>query len=185
MEKNRRDPISGEWDDPLGDWANGVPADPPADRSDSICGAEGGNRASKPAADTPRDSSVDSEDERVGYGRPPRKYQYRKGQSSPNPSGRPKGSKNLSTIIKEVLLDRKIEVRDRGRLKLVPRLEGMLLQASNSALKGDTKSVSLLLNCYSQFVSGETQPSEMDHDDRAVLEELLRKALRARKGEGE
>lgn len=49
------------------------------------------------------DSDVDGKSEElVGYGRPPRNTRWRKGQSG-NPSGRPKGSRNLHTEVIEAL----------------------------------------------------------------------------------
>jgi hypothetical protein len=36
----------------------------------------------------------------VGYGKPPTSGQYAKGKSG-NPKGRPKGSKNLSTLVQQ------------------------------------------------------------------------------------
>ena len=40
--------------------------------------------------------------EAIGYKRPPKATQFQKGQSG-NPRGRPRGSKNLSTLISEAL----------------------------------------------------------------------------------
>ena len=39
------------------------------------------------------------EDEPVGYGKPPKEQRFK---ASGNPKGRPRGSKNLKTIVKEV-----------------------------------------------------------------------------------
>jgi hypothetical protein len=46
----------------------------------------------------------------VGYGRPPREYRFKTGQSG-NPRGRPKGSKNRENIISE-RLDRRVVIPD-------------------------------------------------------------------------
>ena len=39
---------------------------------------------------------------KVGYRRPPRRAQFRPGQSG-NPRGRPKGSRNFASVMKKVL----------------------------------------------------------------------------------
>jgi hypothetical protein len=45
----------------------------------------------------------------VGYGKPPQEHRFRPGQCG-NRKGRPKGSKNNATLLREIL-DRKIPVR--------------------------------------------------------------------------
>jgi hypothetical protein len=55
----------------------------------------------------------------VGYKRPPVDRQFKPGQSG-NPKGRPKGRKNLKTIVVEAL-HKKVKVRDKmGRLERCP-----------------------------------------------------------------
>src|SRR6185437_10467290 len=80
----------------------------------------------------------------VGYGRPPRVHQFKFGHSG-NPKGRPKGSKNESTILREIL-HRKIGMRDEGRMRKVMVLEAIFLRIAEQSLKGDTKSAAFLLN---------------------------------------
>jgi len=184
VEKNRRDPITGEWDDPLGDWANEAPADPPADRSDSGSAAEGNDSGGDGGRDTPRDPGIDPDDERIGYGRPPKKYRYKKGQSSANPSGRPKGVKNEATILNE-LLEEKIQIRVGRRIRTVSMRTAMLMRFRDEALKGDIKSASFILNRQNQHSSNEPAQPETNQNDQEVIETFLRRALRARKGESE
>ena len=45
---------------------------------------------------------LESSDDDVGYGKPPRSRRFKPGQSG-NPKGRPKGAKNRDTILRELL----------------------------------------------------------------------------------
>jgi Family of unknown function (DUF5681) len=55
----------------------------------------------------------DQSDYAIGYGKPPRHTQFKRGQSG-NPKGRAKGSKNLATLIMSVLNERVI-ITENGR----------------------------------------------------------------------
>ncbi|MHC4050453.1 DUF5681 domain-containing protein [Bradyrhizobium sp. 25ACV] len=121
----------------------------------------------------------------VGYGRPPREHQFKPGQSG-NKNGRPKGSKNEATIINEIL-NRKIDIRDKGRLRKISVLEGIFTKFADDALKGKDKAAALLLNRKQQVESIE-QPATplLDTDDRKVLDayaDQLREQFK--KGESE
>lgn len=104
----------------------------------------------------------------VGYARPPRAHRFKPGESG-NPKGRPKGSKNESTILHE-LLHRKIDVRQGGRTRKITVLEAILMRFTEDSLKGNTKSAAFLLNRYGTMVSGEPDGPEMSGDDREILE---------------
>src|SRR6516162_9947817 len=56
----------------------------------------------------------------VGYGRPPKENQFKKGQSG-NPNGRPRGSRNLRSQAVEVLTN-PIGITVDGRRQRVPAL---------------------------------------------------------------
>jgi len=106
----------------------------------------------------------------VGYGRPPREHQFKPGQSG-NKRGRPKGSKNEATIISE-LLNRRIDIRQNGRVRKITLLEGILLKFAEDALKGNPKSAAFLLN-RKLLTESSDQPADgaaLDMDDRKVLE---------------
>lgn len=67
----------------------------------------------QPTTDTP------SEDYEVGYGKPPKRSQFKKGQSG-NPEGRPKETKNLKTDLADELGET-VTVRDGERVKTVSK----------------------------------------------------------------
>lgn len=79
----------------------------------------------------------------VGYGRPPSHSQFKSGQSG-NPRGRPPGSKNLQTILREEL-DQKVQVTENGRPKLMTKRRVAVRQQVDKAVKGDPKAFSVLV----------------------------------------
>jgi hypothetical protein len=78
------------------------------------------------------------EDYKVGYRRPPKEKQFRKGQSG-NPSGRPKGSRNLPAVISKVCFARVRVKGENGRQYYISKVEAIMTQLANQAIKGDTK----------------------------------------------
>jgi len=109
-----------------------------------------------------------SADYDVGYGRPPKQYQFKPGESG-YPAGRPKGAKNQATLLHDIL-HRKITILDRGRKRSVPLIEAMLLKFAEGALKGDPKSAAFLLNRYGPAESENTETRELAADDQDILE---------------
>jgi hypothetical protein len=75
-----------------------------------------------------------SDDEKVGYCRPPKRHQYRKGQSG-NPAGRKKGSKNFETIIQDEM-NRAVTVNDGGERRTISRLQLIVRVLSDQAAQG-------------------------------------------------
>jgi hypothetical protein len=73
-----------------------------------------------------------------GYRKPPMGSRFKKGQCG-NPKGRPKGSKDHETILRKVLEER-VEVRERGRLRKMSKLEiGLRKLAHRFAESGDPR----------------------------------------------
>lgn len=128
------------------------------------------------------ESMHSSNEKDVGYGRPPTANQFRPGKSG-NPKGRPKGAKNESTLLREIL-ERKIETRSNGRSRKITILEGILLRITEDGLKGNTKSAAFLLNRYAAMVSGELQKQDLSDEDREVLEAFAQRIGAERKDSG-
>ncbi len=87
--------------------------------------------------------SDDDTDYEVGYGRPPKSGQFKKGRSG-NPKGRPKASKNVGTMLEEVFF-RKIPITENGSKREVTMLEAILRQLANGAVKGELRSMDRVL----------------------------------------
>ncbi len=115
---------------------------------------------------------LEPSDDDVGYGKPPRSRQFKPGQSG-NPKGRPKGAKSEATILME-LLNRKIEIRQNGRIRKITILEGIFHKLAEDSLKGNTKSAAFVLNRLAAIASTASAESEVNPDDKAVLDAYLR-----------
>lgn len=109
----------------------------------------------------------------VGHGRPPREHTWRPGHC-PNPKGRPKGRKNEATIWKEIL-GRKVTLPIAGKPKTVTIQEAIQYRIANDALGGNIKSAGFILNRFAITVTGETPATDLNEDDRAVLEAFARR----------
>ena len=128
----------------------------------------------KATAAAPKGRAVD---DRVGYRKPPRQHRFKPGHSG-NPKGRPKGARNESTILREIL-GRLIGGQPSARPRRISVLEGIFLRIAEDALKGNTKSATFLLNRYAALVSGELQPQDLSDDDREVLDAFARRLGKA------
>jgi hypothetical protein len=100
----------------------------------------------------------------VGYGKPPQEHRFRPGQCG-NRKGRPKGSKNNATLLREIL-DRKIPVRRGNSVRKISVREAMLTRFTESALKGDTKAAAFLLQRYDM-----AETAQEDANNLTTLEE--------------
>ena len=80
---------------------------------------------------------------RVGYGRPPREHQFKKGQSG-NLRGRPKGSKGSKALLRKII-SQQVAVNQQGQQRTITMLEVTLQQMVNKAARGDHRSMRLLL----------------------------------------
>lgn len=82
---------------------------------------------------------------KVGYGQPPKEYQFRPGQSG-NPNGRPKQAKaelNRSDIFWRVAFE-VIEIPTRSGMERTSRYKALILHWRDKALGGDQRAASLM-----------------------------------------
>jgi hypothetical protein len=80
----------------------------------------------------------------MGYGKPPQNRQFQKGRSG-NSKGRPKGSKNLTTVVGEALSER-VVISENGRRRRATKVDVIGRQLVNKAAKGDYRSIQLLIS---------------------------------------
>ncbi len=112
----------------------------------------------------------------VGYGKPPRACRFQKGASG-NPKGRPKGRKNLSTI---VLQESRQKVRVNGPRgsRTVTKLQAVVMQLGNKSAQGDVRAsrefIALVQRSEESVGSG-AGPIPLSELDQQVMENLRRR----------
>ena len=94
--------------------------------------------------DKDRHKDTQTVSDAVGYGCPPQYTQFRKGQSG-NPKGRPKGSKNLATVLEKALRE-KVMVNENGRRRTMTKKEATIKKLVNNALSGEHRAIAQVLD---------------------------------------
>jgi Family of unknown function (DUF5681) len=92
----------------------------------------------------------DEMDYEVGYGKPPKHTQFRKGQSG-NPKGRPKKELSIPELIRKVSLSTVTVKGENGQYYEMPKTQAAITQLVNAAVKGDPKALRLWLQLLKEF----------------------------------
>ena len=125
-------------------------------------------------------------DYQVGYGKPPQHTRFKKGESG-NPSGRPKGSKNLTTLLEKELKQR-VVVTENGRRRSITKQEAMVKHLVNKAVSGDRPLMQLLLEeirLLEARAASSPSDASIDEADREVMRQIQERMRRLMKGEEE
>jgi Family of unknown function (DUF5681) len=120
----------------------------------------------EPAAETTADYEV-------GYGKPPRHAGFQKGRSG-NPKGRPKGSKNLATLLTEAL-DEKVQVTEDGKRRRVTKRELVIKQLVNKSASADLRAIKQLTDIVERAErrKGDSPAAPPTQDFTAADEEVI------------
>jgi len=123
-------------------------------------------------------------DYEVGYGRPPKRGRFKPGQSG-NPKGRPRGRKNIHTILEETLF-RLVTITENGRKRKAPAIEALFLSLLRKSLDGDMRAFEKLLRQLPMLQvamaadeareGGEAVDSETDAEALAEFTRMIREA---------
>jgi len=125
-------------------------------------------------------------DYQVGYGKPPQHTRFKKGESG-NPAGRPKGTKNLTTLFEKELKQR-VVVTENGRRRSITKQEAMVKHLVNKAVSGDRPLMQLLLEeirLLEARAASSPSGTNLDEADREVMRQIQERMRRLMKGEEE
>jgi hypothetical protein len=112
----------------------------------------------------------------VGYRKPPKSTQFKKGKSG-NPKGRLRGSRGVSAVLRDVVRQ-KIPVTENGKTRRVPALEVMLRRLANDAVRNDPRALKLILSLVDRYAEAPEVESRIDEvlaEDQEILARYLGK----------
>ena len=122
----------------------------------------------------------------LGYGKPPQHTRFKKGESG-NPTGRPKNSKNLTTLLEKELKQR-VVITENGRRRSITKQEAMVKHLVNKAVSGDRPLMQLLLEeirLLEARAASSPSDASIDEADREVMRQIQERMRRLMKGEEE
>tara|TARA_R110002126_G_scaffold21222_8_gene77008 strand:- start:5094 stop:5561 length:468 start_codon:yes stop_codon:yes gene_type:complete len=102
------------------------------------------------------DHDNDSPEYEVGYGKPPKSAQFKKGQSG-NPNGRPPRSR-AEEIDVSGLLDASVATTQNGKQVTMSTFEALFRRRLNAGLKGDFRALKWIARLFEEFSLLEPQP---------------------------
>lgn len=112
----------------------------------------------------------------VGYGRPPKGSRFPAGRSG-NPKGRPKGSRNLASIVLQETREKLVVRGPRGSRKIT-KLEAAVMQLGNKAAQGDPRAQReffSLVQRSEESINAESGPATFSETDQQVMKSMLKR----------
>jgi len=123
-------------------------------------------------AGKPKDSSTHD----VGYGKPPKHGQFQPGKSG-NPRGRPKGSKNLASVVLREAR-KPVRLNGPGGPRTVTKVEASIMQLANQSAQGDLaaqRQFLALVRVSEESLSRDGAPGAPHESDQLVMRSMLRR----------
>lgn len=94
----------------------------------------------------------------VGYGKPPKHTQFKKGTSG-NKKGRPKGTKNFETLFQEEI-NQSIVITENGQRRRITKGKAIAKQLTNKAATGDLKAIQQTMHFSRELGDSTRDPSQ-------------------------
>lgn len=121
---------------------------------------------------------MSNDGEKVGYKRPPRKTQFKPGQSG-NPSGKNKGSRNISTELADILSEQ-VTFAEEGTIKTMTKQRALAAALVSAAIGGDLRATAIVLSHIARDGQSPSKDrTEVEDGDFAAVEAYRKKRRRS------
>lgn len=128
---------------------------------------------------------MSKDDYKVGYRKPPKHTQFKKGQSG-NPKGRRKGARGLKSDLRDELKER-VTIHEDGKQVTLTKQRLMIKQLLNSAAKGHVqasdKVVKIVIALLGDEDEGNRTPAAISEEDEAIINDFFARQMEARSDE--
>ncbi len=117
-------------------------------------------------------------DDDVGYGRPPQRSQFKKGTSG-NPNGRPPGTRNFRSDLRDELAEL-VNVRQGGSVSRVSSQRAALMKLRDKALSGDQRALDKMIALAERHGiedAADEAEHELSQSDQQIVERFKERAI--------
>jgi hypothetical protein len=113
-----------------------------------------------------------------GYKQPPKDRQFQPGNSG-NPSGRPKGTRNFKTDLREELSE-PISIREGGRDISISKQRALIKRLVASAIEGNARSIATLMSFCARAFGDDDDDQQQAPEDREIVQAFRPRATKRR-----
>jgi hypothetical protein len=114
----------------------------------------------------------------IGYKRPPRHSQFVPGQSG-NPNGRPKGTRNFKTDLREEL-NEIISFREGDREVSISKQRALIKRLVTSAINGDTRAIASVMSLCARVFGDDGDDQQLAPEDREIIDAFTQRTAKRR-----
>jgi hypothetical protein len=127
----------------------------------------------------------DADSYEVGHGKPPKNTQFQKGRSG-NPKGRPRGTRNVATVLERTLREL-VVINENGKRKTITKMQAAVKQLVNQAASGDLAAVrqlmALVTSAEQRASDAPAERPSMTEVDQEVMARMLERFEQNAKGD--
>jgi hypothetical protein len=116
----------------------------------------------------------------VGYKQPPKHFQFQPGQSG-NPNGRPKGTRNFKSDLRDELSET-ISFREGNREVSMSKQRALIKRLVGSAIEGDARSIATLMSFCARAFGEDNDDQQQAPEDREIIQAFKRRGKSAATG---
>ncbi len=118
--------------------------------------------------------TIHDDDYEIGYSKPPRDSQFKKGQSG-NPKGRPRGVRNFKTELIEVI-NSKVKVNRNGKKQKISAKYAVFLKLTEKSLSGNVPAIRTLIELMRTYDEEEIDlaAAALSNEDAKIIERFTK-----------